>query len=189
MKRIKLFLVMLSMIVSALASAQNITVTGSVKDSSTGEGIPFASLQVKGTMVGTSTDLDGVYSISVPADGVLIFSSIGYVNSEVPVAGRATVDVMLEPDSQMLEETIVVAFGTATKESFTGSATVVKSDDIAKVQASDATRALEGVVAGVQMTTSSGTLGSSPSIMIRGASSISAGTAPLYIVDGIPSSR
>ena len=186
MKRIKLFLVMLSMIVSALASAQNITVTGSVKDSSTGEGIPFASLQVKGTMVGTSTDLDGVYSISVPADGVLIFSSIGYVNSEVPVAGRATVDVMLEPDSQMLEETIVVAFGTATKESFTGSATVVKSDDIAKVQASDATRALEGVVAGVQMTTSSGTLGSSPSIMIRGASSISAGTAPLYIVDGIP---
>ena len=186
MKRIKLFLVMLSMIVSALASAQNITVTGSVKDSSTGEGIPFASLQVKGTMVGTSTDLDGVYSISVPADGVLIFSSIGYVNSEVPVAGRATVDVMLEPDSQMLEETIVVAFGTATKESFTGSATVVKSDDIAKVQASDATRALEGVVAGVQMTTASGSLGSSPSIMIRGASSISAGTAPLYVVDGIP---
>ena len=186
MKRIKLFLVMLSMIVSALASAQNITVTGSVKDSSTGEGIPFASLQVKGTMVGTSTDLDGVYSISVPADGVLIFSSIGYVNSEVPVAGRAIVDVMLEPDSQMLEETIVVAFGTATKESFTGSATVVKSDDIAKVQASDATRALEGVVAGVQMTTASGSLGSSPSIMIRGASSISAGTAPLYVVDGIP---
>lgn len=186
MKRIKLFLVMLSMIVSALASAQNITVTGSVKDSSTGEGIPFASLQVKGTMVGTSTDLDGVYSISVPTDGVLIFSSIGYVNSEVPVAGRATVDVMLEPDSQMLEETIVVAFGTATKESFTGSATVVKSDDIAKVQASDATRALEGVVAGVQMTTASGSLGSSPSIMIRGASSISAGTAPLYVVDGIP---
>jgi TonB-linked SusC/RagA family outer membrane protein len=86
----------------------------------------------------------------------------------------------------MLDETIVVAFGTATKESFTGSATVVKSDDIAKVQASDATRALEGVVAGVQMTTASGTLGSSPSIMIRGASSISAGTAPLYIVDGIP---
>ena len=186
MKRIKIFLMALALTVSALASAQNITVTGSVKDSSTGEGIPFASLQVKGTMVGTSTDLDGVYSISVPADGVLIFSSIGYVNSEIPVAGRSTVDVMLDPDSQMLEETIVVAFGTATKESFTGSATVVKSDDIAKVQASDATRALEGVVAGVQMTTASGSLGSSPSIMIRGASSISAGTAPLYVVDGFP---
>ena len=186
MKKIKFLFMALALTVSALVSAQNITVKGSVKDASTGEGIPFASLQVKGTMVGASTDLDGLYSISVPADGVLIFSSIGYLNAEVPVAGRAVVDVTLSPDSQVLEETIVVAFGTATKESFTGSATVVKSDDIAKVQASDATRALEGVVAGVQMTTASGTLGSSPSIMIRGASSISAGTAPLYIVDGIP---
>ena len=186
MKKIKFLFMALALAVSALASAQNMTVTGCVKDSSTGEGIPFASLQVKGTMVGASTDLDGFYSISVPADGILIFSSIGYVNSEIPVAGRSVVDVSLSPDSQVLEETIVVAFGTATKESFTGSATVVKSDDIAKVQASDATRALEGVVAGVQMTTASGTLGSSPSIMIRGASSISAGTAPLYIVDGIP---
>ena len=186
MKKIKFLFMALALAVSVLASAQNKTVTGCVKDSSTGEGIPFASLQVKGTMVGASTDLDGFYSISVPADGILIFSSIGYVNAEIPVAGRSVVDVSLSPDSQVLEETIVVAFGTATKESFTGSATVVKSDDIAKVQASDATRALEGVVAGVQMTTSSGTLGSSPSIMIRGASSISAGTAPLYIVDGIP---
>ena len=186
MKKIKFLFMILALTVSALASAQNITVTGQVKDSSTGEGIPFASLQVKGTMVGASTDLDGFYSISAPADGVLIFSSIGYVNTEAPVNGNAVVNVMLSPDSQVLEETIVVAFGTATKESFTGSATVVKSDDIAKVQASDATRALEGVVAGVQMTTASGTLGSSPSIMIRGASSISAGTAPLYIVDGIP---
>ena len=186
MKKIKLFLMTLTLFVSALASAQNMTVTGCVKDASTGEGIPFASLQIKGTMTGASTDLDGFYTIDVPSDGVLIFSSIGYLNNEVPVNGRAQIDVMLEPDSQVLEETIVVAFGTATKESFTGSATVVKSGDIAKVQSSDATRALEGVVAGVQMTTASGTLGSSPSIMIRGASSISAGTAPLYIVDGIP---
>ena len=102
------------------------------------------------------------------------------------MAGKSQHDVMLAPDTEAIEETIVVAFGTATKESFKGSATVVKSDDIAKVQASDATRALEGVVAGVQMTTASGSLGSSPSIMIRGASSINAGTAPLYVVDGIP---
>ena len=187
MKKIKFFLMTLTLFVSVLAYAQNITVTGCVKDSSTGEGVPFASLQVKGTMVGTSTDLDGFYSISVPADGVLIFSSIGYVNNEVPVSGRAKIDVMLDPDTHMLEETIVVAFGTATKESFTGSATVVKSDDIAKVQTSDATRALEGVVAGVQMTTTSGAIGNeSPKIMIRGASSISLTNDPLYVVDGIP---
>ena len=186
MKQIKLFFIAVALMVSALASAQNITVTGVVKDSSNGEGIPFASLQVKGTMIGTSSDLDGRYTIEVPADGVLVFSSVGYVNFEAPVQGKSVIDVMLDPDTEMLEETIVVAFGTATKESFTGSATVVKSDDIAKVQASDATRALEGVVAGVQMTTASGTLGSSPSLQIRGASSISAGTQPLYVVDGIP---
>ena len=188
MKKIKFFLMTLTLFVSVLAYAQNITVTGCVKDSSTGEGVPFASLQVKGTMVGTSTDLDGFYSISVPADGVLIFSSIGYVNNEVPVSGRAKIDVMLDPDTHMLEETIVVAFGTATKESFTGSATVVKSDDIAKVQTSDATRALEGVVAGVQMTTVSGTLGTKPSIQIRGVGSLN-NTDPLYIVDGMPTTQ
>ena len=186
MQKIKLFFLAMAMLVSSLAFGQNLTVTGVVKDASTGEGVPFASLQIKGTMTGTSTDLDGLYTISVPADGVLIFSSIGYITVEVPVAGKSQHDVMLAPDTEAIEETIVVAFGTATKESFTGSATVVKSDDIAKVQASDATRALEGVVAGVQMTTASGSLGSSPSIMIRGASSINAGTAPLYVVDGIP---
>ncbi len=186
MKKIKLFFLAMTMLLSVAAFGQNLTVTGVVKDSSTGEGVPFASLQVKGTMTGTSSDMDGYYTISVPADGVLVFSSVGYVTVEVPVAGVAQHDVMLDPDTEAIEETIVVAFGTATKESFTGSATVVKSADIGKVQASDATRALEGVVAGVQMTTASGSLGSSPSIMIRGASSINAGTAPLYVVDGIP---
>ena len=174
------------MMAATLAQAQNITVTGVVKDSSNGEPVPFAAIQLEGTMVGGQTDLDGIYSMEVPADGVLIFSSIGYTETRVPVAGKAQHDVLLSPDTQMIEETIVVAFGTATKESFTGSAAVVKSDDIAKVQSSDVTRALEGVVAGVQMTTSSGSLGSGPSIRIRGTSSISAGNAPLYIVDGVP---
>ena len=186
MTKLKLFLTVLAMMLSSWAYAQNLTVTGTVKDSSTGEPVPFAAIQLKGTMIGGMTDMDGLYSISVPADGVLVFSSIGYKDTEVPVASKATHDVMLSPDTEMIEETIVVAFGTATKESFTGSATVVKSEDIAKTQSSDVTRALEGMVAGVQMTTSSGSLGSSPSIMIRGVSSINAGTAPLYVVDGVP---
>ena len=186
MKKIKLFFLAMAMLVSSLAFGQNLTVTGVVKDSSTGEGVPFASLQIKGTMTGTSSDMDGYYTISVPADGVLIFSSVGYVTLEVPVAGKAQHDIMLSPDTEAIEETIVVAFGTATKESFTGSATVIKSDDIAKIQTSDATRALEGMVAGVQMTTVSGSLGSKPSIQIRGVGSINAGTSPLYVIDGIP---
>ena len=186
MNKIKLFLLAMTMLVSSLAYAQNLTVSGVVRDSSTGEGVPFASLQVKGTMTGTSSDADGHYTISVPSDGVIIFSSVGYVTVEIPVAGQAQHDVMLDPDTEAIEETIVVAFGTATKESFTGSATVIKSDDIAKVQTSDATRALEGVVAGVQMTTVSGTLGTKPSIQIRGVGSINAGTSPLFVIDGIP---
>ena len=186
MKLLKTILPCLLFALATVAQAQNLTVTGVVTDSSTGEPVPFASIRIDGTMNGGMTDLDGKYSISVPSNGALIFSSIGYKDVTVPVAGKALHNVLLDPDTQMLEETIVVAFGTATKESFTGSATVVKSEDISKVQTSDVTRALEGMVAGVQMTTASGSLGSSPSIQIRGTSSISAGTAPLYIVDGVP---
>ena len=186
MKKIRFFFTVLSILFCTIAVAQEFTVVGNVKDSSTGEPLAFASIQVKGTMTGGMTDLDGNYTINATSDGVLIFSSIGYQTIEIAINGRSTVNLEMSPDTQVLEETIVVAFGTATKESFTGSATVVKSSDIAKTQSSDATRALEGVVAGVQMTTSTGSLGSSPSIMVRGISSMSAGTAPLYVVDGIP---
>ena len=186
MNKNRFFAVFLSVLLPVFAWGQEVTVSGNVTDSSTGEPIPFASIQLKGTMTGGNTDIDGNYSISVPQDGVLIFSSIGFKTVEVPVAGIMVHDVVMDPDSEMLDETIVVAFGTATRESFTGSATVVNSSDISKVQSSNPTRALEGLVAGVQMTTSSGALGSSPSIRIRGASSINAGTEPLYIVDGVP---
>ena len=186
MKKNRFFFTVLAILVSYAASAQNITVSGNVKDSSTGEALPFASIQVKGTMIGGNTDLDGNYTINTPADGVLIFSSIGYETIEIAVEGRSTVKLAMSPDTQVLEETIVVAFGESTKEAFTGSATVVKSSDIAKVQSSNVTRALEGMVAGVQMTTTSGSLGTQPSIVIRGVSSINAGTSPLYIVDGVP---
>lgn len=132
MKKIKLFLTSLSVLMSISVFAQNMTVTGTVKDSSTEEPVPFAAIQLKGTMIGGMADTDGVYSIDVPADGVLIFCSVGYKNLEVAVASKAVHDVLLHPDTEVLEETIVVAFGTATKESFTGSATVVKSEGALK---------------------------------------------------------
>ncbi len=186
MKKVLLFFVTI-LVSTGLAFAQSRDVVGKVTDAATGEGIPFASIQVKGTMTGTSADADGNYSIKVKSDdAVLVFVSVGYKQVEAATAGQKTINVELPVDATALEETIVVAFGTSTKEAFTGSATVVKSSDIAKVQSSDATRALEGVVAGVQMTTSSGALGSSPSIRIRGISSISAGSSPLFVVDGVP---
>lgn len=185
MKKIVLFFVA-AVMSAGVAFAQN-TVSGVVTDASTGEPIPFASVQVKGTMTGASSDGEGYYTITAPAqDAVLIFSSVGYVSAEVAVTGKSKLHVSLNPDSVALDETIVIAFGQTTKEAFTGSAAVVKSSDIAKVQSANATRALEGVVAGVQMTTSSGALGASPTIRIRGISSISAGSAPLYVVDGVP---
>ena len=106
MNKTKLLLTFLLLFTSALAFAQNLTVTGTVKDSSTGEPVPFAAIQLKGTMTGGMTDADGVYSISVPEDGVLIFSSVGYKDQEVPVAGKALHDIDLQPDTEMIEETI-----------------------------------------------------------------------------------
>ena len=186
MKILKTVFVITALLAAFWASAQNVAVKGRVTDSATGEAIPFASIQIKGTFTGSSTDAEGMYSLSVPSDGVLIFSSLGYLDKEVAVQGRGSVDVALAPDTQQLEETVVVAFGTSTKEAFTGSATVVKASDIAKVQTSEPTRALEGLVAGVQMTTASGSLGAQPSIIIRGIGTMSASSTPLYVVDGVP---
>ena len=171
---------------SSVAFAQNVKVSGVVTDASSGEAVPFASVMVKGSMTGTSTNAEGHYSITVPKDGILVFSFMGYISQEVAVGNKAVINVKLEVDQQQLDETIVVAFGTATKESFTGSASVIKSESIEKMQATSVTRALEGKVAGVQLTTSSGSLSAKPSIIIRGISSISAGSSPLYIVDGVP---
>ena len=188
MKTSRIIFAALSVMLSAVAYGQQITVTGNVTDASDGTGVPYASVHLKGTMTGVSADPQGSYSITVPSDGVLVFSSIGYLTIERQVAGQKSLSVALEPDAQMLDETIVVAFGTSTKESFTGSAAVVGESEIARVQSSDVTRALDGVVAGVQMTTSTGTLGSSPSIRIRGIGTISGSVdkEPLFVVDGVP---
>ena len=165
--------------------AQNLTVTGVVKDAA-GEPVISAGVMLQGTTQGTVTDFDGNYSIAVPADGVLVFTSIGYAEQVIPVNGRSRIDVVLEEDAQMLDETIVVAFGTSTKESFTGSAKVVKAEELSRSQGAAVTSGLYGKVAGVQMSSTSGAAGDTPSIRIRGFSSINAGQSPLFIVDGMP---
>ena len=188
MKTSKILFTALSVLLSVVVYGQNITVSGNVTDASDGTAIPYVSVHLKGTMKGVSADDQGHYSISAPSDAVLVFTSIGYETVEMAVEGRDVLSVRMYPDSEMLQETIVVAFGTATKESFTGSATVVGASEIARTQSSDVTRALEGVVAGVQMTTPSGSLDSKPSIRIRGIGTISGSVEkePLYVVDGVP---
>ena len=170
----------------AAAFAQNITVRGMVKDANTGEGIPYASVQVKGTMTGTATDGDGSYTIVAPMNATLVFSSIGYVTQETAIDGRAVIDILMASETESLEETVVVAYGTAKKSSFTGSATAVKSESLNKRTVSNVSKAIEGLVAGVTSTAGSGQPGESASLHIRGYGSINASSTPLYVVDGIP---
>lgn len=186
MKKIKFILACLLLVVSASAFAQNIQVKGVVKDATTGDPIPFASIQLKGTMTGAASDANGVYTLTVPSNGTLVFSFVGYENLEVSVNGRAVVDATLTPTAESLEDVVVVAYGTAKKSSFTGSAASVKSDNIQKRTVANVSKALEGQIAGVTTTSGSGQPGEGASIQIRGYGSINASSSPLYVVDGIP---
>lgn len=116
------------MLSAGLGFAQSRNITGKVTDATTGEGIPFASIQVKGTMTGASADADGNYSINVKSnDAVLVFVSVGYKQHEVATDGKKNINVELNLDATAIDETIVVAYGTAHKKSFTGSVAVVKT--------------------------------------------------------------
>ncbi|MDE6871661.1 MAG: SusC/RagA family TonB-linked outer membrane protein [Bacteroidales bacterium] len=185
MKKIKVFLTVLSVLVAVLASAQNITVTGDVTDASTGEPIPFAAIQLKGTTTGGSSDADGHYSISVPANGTLIFSSIGYVASEVSVGGKAIVNVSLKPDAEVLEGVVVTGMQQMDRRLFTGSTAKIDAANAKIDGMADVSRSLEGRVAGVSVQNVSGTFGTAPKIRVRGATSIYGSSKPLWVVDGV----
>ena len=187
MKKISIFL-SLMLLTMATAFAQNVTVSGSIKDAVTDEAIPGASVLLKGTRTGAVADLDGNYSIRVPSGSTLVFSSIGYQTEEVVVngSGNRVISIALQPDSEMLSDVLVVAYGTAKKESFTGSAQTIKSEQIEKRTVANVTKALDGMAAGVQTTSGSGQPGAGASVIIRGYGSINASTSPLYVVDGVP---
>ncbi len=188
MKKVKLFFTTLvALMIATVAFAQNVRVSGTITDAVTGEAVPGATIQLVGSATNYAlSDALGNYSISVPKDGVLAVSCLGFVSVEVPVSGRAVVNITLEAEAQELEETIVVAFGKSTKEAFTGSAKVLGDEQLSLSQVSSVTDALAGQVAGVQLISSNGAPGSSATIRVRGISSINAGKDPLIIVDGAP---
>lgn len=130
------------------APGGDIRVSGVVM--SEGEPLPGASVLVKGTHNGTVTDVDGKYILTVPADATLVFSFIGLKTTEQKVNGRSVINAELIPDSEQLDEVMVVAYATAKKYSFTGAASTVKGSEIAKMQVSNVSRALEGTVSGLQ---------------------------------------
>lgn len=183
----KILLLTLSMLVGISALFAQQRVTGTVIFAEDGSPLPYVTVVVAGTTITSQTDLDGVYSINVPAGREeLTFTYVGMQTVTVQIAGRSVVDVEMVSDAVALEDVIVVAYGTAKKEAFTGSAAVVSSEDIQRRQVSNVTNALAGVAAGVQAISTTGQPGSSATIRIRGFGSMSASNAPLYVVDGVP---
>lgn len=185
----KLIIAILAGCLSVTAFAQDIplTVSGKVTDSADGKPIAYASVHLEGTMIGVSTDGEGYYSITIPEDGILVFSSISYKTRQVAVEGRQKLDVALEHDTEYIEETIVVAYGTSTKSAFTGSASMIGAETIESRVTTNVTSALAGTTPGVQVISSSGDpAAGEATIRIRGIGSMSASNTPLYIVDGMP---
>ena len=162
------------------------TVKGTVTDGADGATLPGVTIRVKGTGTGTTTDLDGNYSIAVQAGNMLVFSSIGYVTQEIDPGARSVVDVIMEPDVQQLLEVVVVGYGTQEKKDATGAMTSLDAKDFNPGVINSPTQLLEGKVPGVQITPSSGQPGGGVSITIRGASSIRSNNNPLYVIDGFP---
>ena len=177
---------LLLLLISVPVLAQDVTVNGSVTSSDDGSPLPGVSVQLKGTTRGTSTDATGNYQITVPANGRLVFSYIGYVIQDVAVNKRTTINVGLQADATNLNEVIVTGYGTQLKREVTGSISTVNANQFSSLPITSPEQALQGRAAGVQVTQNSGTPGGGIAVRIRGSSSISAGNEPLYVVDGIP---
>jgi TonB-linked SusC/RagA family outer membrane protein len=169
------------------AYAQNtIEVKGRVTSLDNSESLPGASVVQKGTTNGTVTDGDGNYKLSVPADAVLVFSFIGYMEEEIAVGNRTAVDMVLSPDLTTLTEVVVVGYGTVKKSDVTGAVVSLKPADLSPGANMNIEQTLQGRVAGVQITQNSGEPGSGMTVRIRGVSSILASNDPLYVIDGMP---
>jgi TonB-linked SusC/RagA family outer membrane protein len=160
------------------------TVTGKVTDSE-GEPLIGASVVVKGTSVGTVTDFDGAYTLSASGNDILVVSYIGYSNKDEPVNGRKVVDIILQTGVE-LSEIVVTGYGTSSKRNLTGNIAKIKSEEILNVPVASVDQALQGRAAGVFVNAQSGKLGQAVTVRVRGNSSISANSQPLYVLDGIP---
>jgi TonB-dependent starch-binding outer membrane protein SusC len=172
---------------STFLLAQTVTIKGKVSDNA-GSGLPGAAVVVKGSTIGSVTDVDGKYSLTVPANArTLVFSFVGMKSLEVPVSNRTVIDVVLEEDFANLDEVVVVGYGTMKRRDVIGASSGVKGAELVSAPVSSAAEALTGRMAGVQLSTTEGQPGADILIKIRGGTSISQDNSPLYIIDGFPS--
>ena len=182
--RFKGILTLFLALVVQISFAQQITISGKVTDG-TGP-LPGVSVVIKGTTNGTETDFDGKYSITASSGDILIFRYLGYLSINKTIESSNLIDVSMKEDANILDEIVIVGYGTTTKKSFTGTASVVSSENIDAKAVSNVAQALIGEVSGVSVTRTNGRPGSSATIRIRGFSSIQGNSAPLYVVDGVP---
>lgn len=172
--------------VSLCVSAQNLTIRGTVTDTK-GESLIGVSVQIQGSSTGTVTDTDGNFVLlNVPSNATLNVSYVGMLAQTIRVDGRSTIHVVLEEDSETLEEVVVVGYGTMRKRDLSGSVASFRSDELMKGMPSNLLQAIQGKLAGVQVRSNDGQPGSGMRILVRGTNSFSTNTQPLYIVDGIP---
>jgi len=173
------------LLVSAVAFSQPVTVRGNVTDASNGEGIPGANVVVKGTTTGTITNADGDFTLNVPSvNATLVVTFIGYAAQEIPLSGRSTVSVSLEPETTQLDEIIAVGYGQAKRADFTGSIATISGKELQKVPVASAADALKGRMPGVNVQTTDGSPDAEIVIRVRGGGSVTQDNSPLYVVDG-----
>ena len=184
MKKIRYLFLLAWLAVCGLAQAQNQRVSGRIVSQNDKQSLPGASIVVKGTTTGTSTDSDGKYSIEVSNGAILQFSMIGMKPQEIPVGNQSTINVELADDAQALEEVVVVGYGTQRKRDLTGAVAQLKGEEIIKYPVQTPTQALQSKLAGVQII-ASGRPNEQPQIRVRGVGSALAGVSPLYVVDGV----
>jgi len=181
----KLVLLTFAFCIGLMAHAQARTIQGQVSDNK-GELISGASVVVPGTTIGAFTDADGKYSLNVPQGATTLqFSMIGYKTATVTIGDRTTIDMVLEEQTTNLDEVVVIGYGTVKKRDLTGSVASIKAEDVANIATSNALQSIQGKVAGLDITTSSGATGSKVGVKLRGIRSVNAGNEPLFLVDGI----
>jgi len=166
--------------------AQNLTINGTIRDDQTGESLIGVTLLQKGTTTGTTTDLDGKYSMSVPRGAVIVVSYVGYESQEFTVDRAGTFDIRLKPSVTELEKLIVIGYATQKKSDKTGAVSNVEADELQGGVVTDPIQTLQGKAAGVSVTKKGGDPNEGFSVRIRGASGFSAKTQPLYVIDGVP---
>lgn len=173
---------------SVLSVMQGKTIKGQILDE-TGESMIGVSVLVKGTTIGTVTDFDGNYTLEVPSGkNILEISYIGYKTKEITIGNNSLINIKMEPDTQALDEVVVIGYGTVKKRDLTGAVASMKNEDVTVAPTSNVMEALQGKIAGMDIVKSSGQVGEDVSILLRGSRSIYGSNEPLFIIDGIPGS-